>query len=398
MKKILLYFMIFVFIISNIFCINSYATEEQPENAEIVEQPQETEKIEQIQAIEEYCTAEVKKIGEIRDDEEASNAKIQEVTLEILNGSYENKEVTANYVISNKDNYEKYKLEVGDEVEAIISGDVQGNLFVTIQNLHRNTYIILSLAILLIAIFLLYGKHCVKALLSSILTLLLIYFVLFEQIANGHNCISVTILFGILLTIIESIINNGLNKKIWISLFGTSGGVLVSAILSIIFMHLTRININIENQIQADINYYSLIISGVIVVSFGVCMNLAMYIICNLDNDKNETKDVLMKDLFKIGIKHGKEQIMKFVNILIIAFVGINLCLIITYGGNYDKFFDALSQDYIVVGVISIVLSCVGIIASVPIISIFYALINSKKTRYKTTSENKVDGKRSLKI
>jgi uncharacterized membrane protein len=40
----------------------------------------------------------------------------------------------------------------------------------------------------------------------------------------------------------------------------------------------------------------------------------------------------------------------------------------------------------------------IGLVLSVPITSIVYAMFNRKKTIYKTVSDNKIDGKRSLKL
>ena len=59
---------------------------------------------------------------------------------------------------------------------------------------------------------------------------------------------------------------------------------------------------------------------------------------------------------------------------------------------------NVFSQDFVSYGIISTLSVCIGIIISIPITSSLYALINGQKTKYKTTSENKIDGKRSLKI
>ena len=405
MKKILLYFISFVFIINNIFCINSYATEESESNAQqeinenvIVndsEQPQESQ---QNQKIEEFCDAEVKYIGEIRDSEENQKIKMQEVTLEILEGTYKGKEVIATYNISNKEMYEKLKLEVGDEVYVIINGDVQGNLFVSIQGLHRNTYIWIILLIFFISIIFLYEKHSIKPIVSCIFLFLSIYFILFKLVSIGFNTILTMVLFLIIFVILESIINNGFNKKIWISLLGSFSGVLCSIIILFIFANLARIDIDIESPIISNMNYDHLMFVGAIISSIGVCLNLSIYIIQCLDKKKIQTKDFFRKDLFKLGVIYGKQEAIKFVNTIILVFVGVNFELIVVNCESYNNILNSLSQDYIFAGIISTISACVGVMVSVTMTSIFYALINSKKTIYKTTSANKIDGKRSLKI
>ena len=48
--------------------------------------------------------------------------------------------------------------------------------------------------------------------------------------------------------------------------------------------------------------------------------------------------------------------------------------------------------------VLILIVSCIGILLSVIVTSVVYAFLNKRKTIYKTVSDNKVDGKRSLKL
>lgn len=48
--------------------------------------------------------------------------------------------------------------------------------------------------------------------------------------------------------------------------------------------------------------------------------------------------------------------------------------------------------------VLILIVSCIGILLSVIVTSVVYAFLNKRKTVYKTVSDNKLDGKRSLKL
>ena len=353
MKKTLLYCICFVVIICNFFSLNSFATIEEENNTDF-EQNQVIEESQQVQNIEEQCQAEVKNAGQVKDSEENPNIKVQDVTLEILNGAYKGKEVTADYVITEKENAEKIQLQVGDEVNVVMYGDLQGNLFVKIQSLNRNTYVIIMFLIILISLLLLYEKHAIKPALSCLITVLLLYFLLFKQLINGQNIILISLLFGVLLLI--------------------------------------------NLQSISGISNSTLVIAGCIVTTFGCCINIAIHIIQNLDKKKIETKDFFRKDLFKLGIIYGSQQAIKYINLAIMLFAGLYLETIVVNSENYNNLLSSLNQDSIFAGMISITSTCCGIIISVVITSIFYALINSKKTIYKTMSDNKIEGKRSLKI
>ena len=62
------------------------------------------------------------------------------------------------------------------------------------------------------------------------------------------------------------------------------------------------------------------------------------------------------------------------------VFAGISLEWIIVNSENYNSLLSSLNQDYIFTGIISIISACCGIMISVIISSVFYALLNSKKT------------------
>ena len=62
------------------------------------------------------------------------------------------------------------------------------------------------------------------------------------------------------------------------------------------------------------------------------------------------------------------------------------------------QFTEILNKETIAEEVISALAGSMGVVFTVPITAIIYALLNRKKTYYKIESENKINGKRSLKL
>ena len=59
---------------------------------------------------------------------------------------------------------------------------------------------------------------------------------------------------------------------------------------------------------------------------------------------------------------------------------------------------EILNKETIAEEVISAIAGSMGVVFTVPITAILYSILNRKKTTYKITSDNKLDGNRSLKI
>ena len=62
------------------------------------------------------------------------------------------------------------------------------------------------------------------------------------------------------------------------------------------------------------------------------------------------------------------------------------------------SFVDIINKETIAQEIISAIAGSMGVVFTVPITSAVYSILNKDKTIYRTVSENKVNGKRSLKI
>ena len=94
----------------------------------------------------------------------------------------------------------------------------------------------------------------------------------------------------------------------------------------------------------------------------------------------------------------GRDVIGTMTNTLILAYVGGSITLILLFLACNINFIDIVDKETIAQEIISAISGSMGVVWTVPITSFAYAVLNKDKTIYKTVSENKVDGKRSLKI
>ena len=59
---------------------------------------------------------------------------------------------------------------------------------------------------------------------------------------------------------------------------------------------------------------------------------------------------------------------------------------------------EILNKETIAEEIISAITGSMGVVYTIPITSIVYSVLNKDKVIYKKISENKIDGKRSIKI
>ena len=393
MKKISFIFITFLLMI-NLLMINVLATEETQSYAGTEQSIEVTGKIIEAGEVTEKVT------GTVTD-------KVQKVTVKITEGEYKGEKYETEFVLSYdiEGKIVAYPLEVGDKVITQLSVDSKGQVTATVYDVVRSGYIIVMFLLFVLSVILVGGKRGVKAIIGLVLTILAIYFILIRQIFDGSNVI-ITSIITIIITIAATlIVIGGFSKKILTAAIGTLGGVVSAGIMALIFNNLAKMSGACEDAIQLSINmttvnfdFRDLLFAGIIVSALGACMDVAMSIASSLDEIKIKNPEITWQELFKSGMNIGKDVIGTMTNTLILAYVGGSLTLILLFMACEMNFMEILNKETIAEQIISAIAGSMGVVYTVPITAIVYAVLNKDKTVYRKVSENKIEGKRSLKI
>jgi len=380
--------------------LNIYATEQNVNDTTASENIKDYKTIEVEAKVLE--TGEVKKIetGGIVDT-------IQEVKIKILEGKYKGEEYTTNYVLSYdiEGKILAYELEKDNVVMVSITENLDGSLEVAVQNIVRQNYMLIMIAVFFASIIIIGGKRGIKAILGLIVTVLAVYFILIKSIYVGKSPIVMSIITSAIIISATLIIIGGFNKKVITAALGTLGGIITAGIFATIFSYLTKLSGAGEDAVQLSINatnitfnFRELIFAGIIISALGACMDVGMSIASSLDEIKLKTPDITGKELFKSGMNIGKDIIGTMCNTLILAYVGGALTLIILFMVCDFNLIQILNKETIAEEIISAVAGSTGVLYTVPITAFIYSFLNRDKVIYRKTSENKLDGKRSLKL
>ena len=127
-------------------------------------------------------------------------------------------------------------------------------------------------------------------------------------------------------------------------------------------------------------------------------MDVGMSIASSLDEIKIKNPTITYKELFTSGMNIGRDAISTMTNTLILAYVGGAITLILLFMASNVSFVDIMNKETIAQEIVSAIAGSMGVVYTVPITAFVYSLLNKDKTVYRSVSENKVDGKRSLKI
>ena len=413
MKKISCILIIFVLMISLFFSF-SFADEENAENTEQQteqEQQEEQPTPEPAPEIKETVVNTYGKVTETSGVKEVFNGNIadqvQEVTIEIIEGDYIGEEYTLEYVLSYdlEGKMLAKELDVGDKVEVQITEDKEGNVTATINDVVRGNKIIIVCIIFLVSIVAIGGKKGLRAMIGLIFTLAIIFLFMIIRISSGTNAIVMSILVSGIAIFITFGILDGFNKKTFSAALGAFCGVLVAGIIALIFNNSAKMTGAYEDAVRLSIdtakinfNFLDVLFAGILVSAIGACMDISMSIVTGLHELKMKDSEITWKELFKEGMKIGKNNIGTMVNTLILALLGGTLSLILLFMAADMRFMEILDKEQIAEQIITAIAGSIGVVYTVPITSLIYSLMNKEKIIYRRVTENKVDGKRSLKL
>lgn len=336
------------------------------------------------------------KIEDVTQDEEASTTKrIQKVTINILEGEYENEEYELDYTISENINNKNSKAQLKDNQVIFVtieSNDGEISNVKVIESSKQN-YFIYMIVFSCLLILLIGKKKAIKPLiLFSFLVLYIFLYVI--SVKNNSNIIFITFVFSTLINITITISMNGFSSKTISSMFSCLVGSFLSGIIIFTLYNVTGLNGNIMNvEIgNVSIGLKELIASGAILTSTGICSISASVLTKELEGLKVLNPEIKVKELYKKGNEKGIEHVTKIFSFIILIYL-CNSMLLVSYIQNYT-----INNENIFITILYLFSIFISSLLIIPIVSFTYVELNKYKIYYKTKSSNIIDGQRSLKL
>jgi uncharacterized membrane protein len=239
-------------------------------------------------------------------------------------------------------------------------------------------------------IFVLIGVGRLKglmALISLVITGLLIAFFMLPLMFKGFSPILLAVITASIVIFISLMLIGGFNKKSLAAIIGTSAGVVIAGIISLIsgrLAHLTGITGEASEQLiyivgSFPINIKGIMFAGIIISSLGAVMDVGMSIASVVFEIHNKAPELNKAELFKSGMNVGKDIMGTMANTLILAFAGCSLSIMILLMAYNMPYFRAINLNTVSTEIIQGLSGSIGLVLTVPITSMVSALFISNK-------------------
>lgn len=317
------------------------------------------------------------------------NNPYQTLGVEITSGSEKGRYITIDY---GKDTQiiKQQEVSVGEEIILEKSTDSSGKTTYSVYDAYRLTSLMFFVAIFFILILLVSGLKGLGSLLGMLFSLTVILLFIVPNILSGKDPLTITVIGSTIIILVSTYLAHGISKKTTIALISTLISLVLAASFSILAINITNLtglgNEDFSNLLQLGptsvINISGLFLSGIIIGTLGALNDVTTTQAATVFELKDANSRIKFPELVKRSFNVGREHIASLVNTLILAYAGSSLGIFIFLILNplHIPYWVILNNEILSDEIIRIIAGSIGLILSVPIVTLISALSVSTKT------------------
>ena len=273
-------------------------------------------------------------------------------------------------------------------MKVIVMQSVAGETTIASVYTQDREWVIYIFALLyLLALCIIGGKQGIKGCLGLVFTFFCVIFVYLPLVYLRFSPFWAAVFICFLTTLVTMYLIGGPTKKTCAATLGTLAGVVLAGLSAWCFSKASGISgynvSDIEtlmtlwntNRIQVD----GLLFSGLLISCLGATMDVAMSISSAIDEIYKQNASLSRKELFKAGMRVGRDMMGTDSNTLILAFAGSSVStLLLDYA--YDlPYQQIINSNNIGIAIMQGLAGSFGIVLSVPLTVLICAVLFHKR-------------------
>ncbi|HIE28877.1 TPA: YibE/F family protein [Candidatus Poribacteria bacterium] len=306
------------------------------------------------------------------------------VTVKMKTGKYKGKLVQTD-IYSEQNPLLDLNIKVGDTV--IVAYEESGEeLQIDIIDRDKGKPLLLLIILFFIAVVSLGRFKGVKALISLIFTLVLIFVLMAPLLLKGYSPLISAILVSILSTTVTMLIVAGINYKSYSAMIGTLGGVFVAGVLSVLSAAVMRLSGLVGHEsiflqsISEQIDLRGILVCGIIIGALGAVMDVSISISSAITEVRQANPNLSLRELYRAGVNIGRDIIGTMTNTLILAYAGSSLTMVLLFIGQKSDFplIRVMNFDLIASEILRALAGSIGMLTAIPITALTAAYFNTR--------------------
>lgn len=315
--------------------------------------------------------------------------------LEIENGLFQGKTLEGVNFLSGS--LEKDKIfKEGDRALLTISHEGDTVRSVVISDHYRLDKEVLLLAVFAVFLVIFAGKIGFQAILSFLITILMIWKILVPCYLKGYSPVWVGIGITAVLTAVIIFFVYGLDKRTLTAVLGALLGVATTCILGIVFTDLFKIHGAVMASSESllysgyqDLDLTSIFMASIFIGASGAMMDLAVDITSAVWEVIGKKPDISPKEAVISGLHVGRAAMGTMTTTLLLAYSGGYISLLMVFMAQGTPVDHILNYKYVAAEVLDTVVGSFGLVTVAPFTALMAGmLLTGKKGKKRTPDQS----------
>ncbi|MDQ4025529.1 MAG: YibE/F family protein [Actinomycetota bacterium] len=327
-----------------------------------------------------------------------------EVTVELREGEDEGETFTFDYSAGPRTR----SIRAGDDVVVATAGGAQVDVppgaatppkyfFVDFDRRLPLLALAVAFALVVIALSRWRGLAALAGLAVSLTVL--VRFVL-PAILEGSDPLAVALVGGATIMFLALYLAHGLNAATTTAVFGTLASLLLTGLLAVLFVELAAFTgAGSEEAVflqinQQQVNLEGLLLASIVIGTLGVLDDVTVTQAAAVWELHRANPRYGIRNLYRSGIRIGRDHIASTVNTLVLAYAGASLPLLILFSVSNRPLTQVVNTETVAEEVVRTLVGSIGLVASVPITTALAAWVvtSGRRAEPEPESENGQEG------
>lgn len=311
--------------------------------------------------------------------QDGSEVTQQKIKMEGLQGEWKSKEIIYNG-ISEIDVVSQNVYKEGDRVIVSYTKDFDGNDQFYITDYVRRGSLFWLLIIFILTVIIIGRWKGFRALVSLLLTFVVIIFFILPRILAGDSPLLIAIIGSVIILFFIVYLTEGFNRRSHTALVSILIALVITGLISIIFTYLTRLTgmaseeaMHLLGLGENAINFQGLLLAGIMIGTLGVLDDMVISQVAAVEQIKIANPSLSKKEVFKKSYKIGISHISSMTNTLFLAYAGAALPLLLLFSVKqvpFLTFSQVINNEMIATEIVRTLTGSIGLVLAVPIATI----------------------------
>ncbi|UGQ13664.1 YibE/F family protein [Yinghuangia sp. ASG 101] len=276
-------------------------------------------------------------------------------------------------------------LRVGDKVVLDYAPDAPPEAQWSIVDYQRDRPMLWLAAIFAVAVVAIGRLRGLMALVGLAVSFAVLVWFVLPAILEGSSPLPVAVVGASAIMLVTLYLCHGFSARTSIAVLGTLVSLALIGVLGELFLGMTKLTgmasdeASMVRALHSEVDVRGLLLAGIVIGSLGVLDDVTVTQTSAVWELKHANPALRARDLYRAGLRIGRDHIASTVNTLVLAYAGASLPLLLLFSASDQPFGGVVTTEIVAEEVVRTLVGSIGLVASVPVTTALAAAVAARE-------------------